>query len=80
MHFHFVFGVLFILFRIAWWPSGGKELSAWLSACAVLHYAIFIVCTPFRFGVCGQYVEFDLIGSRSLPFYVSVNFAEMPLK
>ena len=26
---------LFILFRIVWWPSVGKELSSWLSACAV---------------------------------------------
>ena len=27
---------LFILFRIAWWPSAGKELPFWLSALVVL--------------------------------------------
>ena len=32
------FGLL-VLFRIAWWPSAGKELSLWLSACVV-----FILC------------------------------------
>ena len=35
-------------------PSAGKELSSWLSACAVLHYAILIVCAPFPFGVWGR--------------------------
>ena len=33
----------FILFRIAWWPPAGKELSSWLSACAVLLYAVLTV-------------------------------------
>ena len=41
----------FILFRIAWWPPAGKELSPWLSACAVLLYAVLTVCFSFPFGV-----------------------------
>ena len=36
----------FFLFRAAWRPSAGKELSSWLSACAVLLYAVLIVCIP----------------------------------
>ena len=31
-----------------------KELSSWLSACAVLLYAVLIVCVPFPFGVWGR--------------------------
>ena len=37
-----VFDFLFVLFRIAWWSSAGKELSSWLSDCAVLRYAVLI--------------------------------------
>ena len=37
--FMFVFDFVFILFRIAWWPSAGKELSPWLSA-----RVVFISC------------------------------------
>ena len=33
--FLFVFDLLFNLFRIALWPSVGKELSPWLFTCAV---------------------------------------------
>ena len=36
------------------WPSTGKELTSWLSACAVLHYAALIVCVPFPFAVWGS--------------------------
>ena len=32
---------------LAWWSSAGKDLSFWLSACAVL----LIVCVLFPFGV-----------------------------
>ena len=36
VRFLFVFDLLqFNLFRIAWWPSVGKELSPWLFTCAV---------------------------------------------
>ena len=31
-----VFDLLFIFFRIALWPSAGKELSIWLFVCVVL--------------------------------------------
>ena len=35
IRFLFVFDLLFNLFRIALWPSVGKELSPWLFTCAV---------------------------------------------
>ena len=38
-------------------PSAGKKLSSGLSACAVLPYAVLIVCVPFPFGLRGP--EFD---------------------
>ena len=34
--------LIHVLFRIAWWTSAGKELTSWLSACAVLLYAVLI--------------------------------------
>ena len=36
--YHVVLAML--LFKIAWWPSAGKELSSWLSALAVLFYDV----------------------------------------
>ena len=36
VRFLWVFDLLFILFRIALWPSAGKELSLWLFICVVL--------------------------------------------
>ena len=38
-------------FRIALLPSAGKELTSWLSAYAVLLYAVLTVCVPFPFDV-----------------------------
>ena len=53
--FLFVLDKLFILFRIAFWPSAGKELSSWLSACTVFFFcAVFLSC---------QDLELDCIGS-----------------
>ena len=62
-----VFDLLFNLFRIALWPIVGKELSPLLFTCAV-----FISCRlncrcPFPVWCLGQDVEFDCIGSWSLP-------------
>ena len=34
-----------------WWTSAGKELTTWLSACAVLPYAVLIFCVPFPYGI-----------------------------
>ena len=36
VRFLLVFDLLFILFRIALWPSSGKEPSLWLFICVVL--------------------------------------------
>ena len=49
-----VFDFLFILIRTDWWSSAGKELSSWLSACAVLLYAVITVGISFPSGAgCG---------------------------
>ena len=61
-------------YRIALWPSAGKRLTSWLSASAVLLYAVLIVCVPFLFGVWGRlwnsivsvpnhflFINFDLV-------------------
>ena len=66
VRFLIVFVLLFNLFRAALWPSVGKELFPWLFTCAVFYFSVvLIVGVPFPFGV-----EFDFIGSRSLPFYL----------
>ena len=44
VHFFSTLDVLFILFRIAWWPSVGKSVSRCLSAFAVLLDTVWIVC------------------------------------
>ena len=45
-----VYDLLFnLFFRIALWPSVGKELSPWLFTCAV--FSVLIVGVPFPFGV-----------------------------
>ena len=54
VRFLFVFDLLFNLFRIALWPSVGKELSPRLFTCAVLVSAVLIVSVPFPFGVSGR--------------------------
>ena len=62
VRFLFAFWLFFfILFGIAWWPSTGRgdRLSSLVSACAVLLYAVLIVCVPFSIGL-GKDVEFDL--------------------
>ena len=58
---------LFFLFMITWWPSAGKDLSSWLSACAVWHRNC--LCS-FSVWCRGQNVEFDCIGFWSLPFHL----------
>ena len=59
----FVFDLLFNLFRIALWPSVGKELSPRLFTCAVLFYCRLNCRCPFPVWYLGQDVEFDCIGS-----------------
>ena len=56
--------LLFNLYRIALWPSVGKELSPWLFTCAVFYFsAVLIVGVSFLVWCSGQDVEFDCIGS-----------------
>ena len=62
--FLFVFELQFNIFRIALWPSVGKDLSPWLFTCYGFYFsAVLILDVPFRFGFLGQDVEFDCIGS-----------------
>ena len=51
------FDLLVNLFRIALWPSVGKELSTWLFTCAVFFLVGLNCRCPF------PDVEFDCIGS-----------------
>ena len=44
----------FALFRIAWWPSTGKELFIWLSACVLLYLMLSLVSVPVLFDVLGR--------------------------
>ena len=59
----FVFDLLLNVFRIALWPSIGKELSLWLVTCAVLSWCRLNCRCPFPVWCLGQDVEFDCIGS-----------------
>ena len=45
---------LLIFFRIAVLSSDVKELTSWLSAYAVLRYAVLIVCVPFPLDIWGR--------------------------
>ena len=54
VRFLFVIDLLFILFRIALWPSAGKELSSWLSNCAGFILCRLIVLVHLPFGVYGR--------------------------
>ena len=46
---------LFILFRIALWPSARKKLSPWLFTCAVFIFsAVLAIRISFPFGVLGR--------------------------
>ena len=47
-----VFDLLFILFRIALWPSAGKELSPWLFICA------FFILVPSKLNVSHSHLVF----------------------
>ena len=81
MFFHFliVYFISFILFRIAWWPSAGKELSSWISAVAVLISCSLKGMCSFPIWCLGQDVEFDCIGSWSLPFHLLWFCVSLPI-
>ena len=72
---------LFAQFRIVWWPSAGKELSSWISNYAVSYlmsvffFVLFFCSFPSPFGVLGRMLEFDCIGSLSLPFFMYIYFS-----
>ena len=69
----FVFDVLFILFRITWWPSGGYLLGKSCPVCYRLY--CFTWCRlnclySFPVWCLGQDVAFACIGSWSLLFHL----------
>ena len=39
---------------LTWWTFAGKELTSWLSACAVSFYTVLICFVPFLYGVWGK--------------------------
>ena len=57
VRFMFVFDFVFMLFRITWWPSAGKELSPWLATRLLLFYAVSIVSVLFPLGVRDRIVS-----------------------
>ena len=64
----FVSDCLFFLFRVAWWPSSGNELSSWFSICAVLLYTVFVFLSRLVSRV--RKWNFNCIGSCSLSFHL----------
>ena len=58
------------LYRTAWLPSVGKELSSWLSALAVLILCRLNCMYSFPILSLRQDVEFDCIGSWPLSFHL----------
>ena len=71
MFVRFLFDKLFILFRIAFWPSAGKELSSWFLLVLFLFCAVLIVYTC-SFPVCclGQDLEFVSVSDHCLVCYL----------
>ena len=61
-----VFDFVFILFMI----SAGKGLPSWLSACDVFIYCRIKYICSFPVRCLWQDVEFDRVGSFSLPFHL----------
>ena len=59
--------------------SGGHLLGE-LSSCAVLYFACCLHCFPFPFGCLAQDVEFDRIGSWSLPFHLHHKYRAGPFQ
>ena len=70
VHFLLVFEYLLIMFMIAWWTSAGKVLTSWLSACAMFSICCLDCLCSFAVWCLGKDVEFDCIGSWSLPFHL----------
>ena len=63
VRFMVVFDLLFNLFRVAVWPSVGKELSTCFFSCAVFILGRLNCRCPFPVWYLGQDVEFDCIGT-----------------
>ena len=77
VRFLFFFDSLFILFRIALWPSVGKKLSPWILICAVFSCfyfsAVLIVGVPLPFGVEGRmWTLFVSVSDHCLFIHLSV--------
>ena len=70
--FMFVFDFVLILFRITWWPSSGKEMSPWLSACAVFILYRLNCMRSFPVRYLEQDVEFDcIVPDHCLVIYIA---------
>ena len=74
-----VFDHLLILFIISWWTSAGKKLTSWLSVlfCFTLCRLDRVCSFPVRY--LGKGVEFDCIGSWSLPLHLLSTYTNVSL-
>ena len=68
--FLLVLDLLFILFRIALWPSVGKELSPWLFTCVVLCFVPFSLYVSLSHLVFGAGCGIRLFRFLIIAFYL----------
>ena len=61
---------LFIMFRITWWTSAGKELTSWLTARDVFSLCRLDCLCSFPVWCLEKDEELNCIGSWSLPFHL----------
>ena len=80
VRFLFVFDLLFNLFRIALWPSVGKELCPW-HLCCFYFSAILIVGVPFPFGVTGRMCNSNVsVPDHCLIIYYAESGADIKIR
>ena len=72
VRFLFDYNFLLILFRIAWWPSAGKELSSWLSDLVGLILCPLNCMSSFPVGCLGQGVK---VPPSTLRSYIQSQFS-----
>ena len=77
VRFLFVFDVLFAFFRTVLWQSAGKELSSWLSVCAILYLVpSFLFLVPWFLGQGVESVLFVSVPDHlRFIYYVPIAFA-----
>ena len=78
VRFLLVFDLLFILFRIALWPSVWKKICPSLFTCVVFIFsAVIVVRVPFPFGVWGRVWILIVLVPDHCPLFLTVNMTEL---